>query len=114
MPNYKVVSGALADESGRQGLGVVSNVEEKVGAQNFYSAIPRVAKRSIKGCVPRICHLRVTKIEALTQLTSSKTDIKVAYDRLFKSMCLICPLKGTDRGPAADSGSPQRWTIALA
>ena len=81
MPNYKVVSGALADESGRQG--VVSNVEETVGAQNLYSAIPRVAKRSIKGCVPRICHLRVTKIEALTQLTSSKTDIKVAYDPLF-------------------------------
>ena len=78
MPNYKVVSGALADESGRQ-----HGVEEKVGAQNLYSAIPRVAKRSIKGCVPRICHLRVTKIEALTQLTSSKTDIKVAYDPLF-------------------------------
>ena len=30
-----------------------------------------------QGCVPRICHLRITKIEALTQLTSSKTEIKV-------------------------------------
>jgi hypothetical protein len=34
MPSYKVVSGTLADESGRQ-----HGVEEKVGAQNLYSAI---------------------------------------------------------------------------
>ena len=27
--------------------------------------------------MPRICHLRVTKIEALTQLTSSKSEIKI-------------------------------------
>jgi len=30
-----------------------------------------------QGCVPRICHLRITKIEALTQLTSSKSEIKI-------------------------------------
>jgi hypothetical protein len=30
-----------------------------------------------QGCVARICHLRVTKIEALTQLTRSKSDIRV-------------------------------------
>ena len=51
--------------------------------QNLYSAIPGLVrgtqiKRSIKGCVPRICHLRITRIEALAQLTSSKTEIKVA------------------------------------
>ena len=34
-------------------------------------ALPR------QGCVPRICHLRVTRIEALTQLTRSKSDIKI-------------------------------------
>jgi hypothetical protein len=33
--------------------------------------------RSIKNCVPRICYLRITKLEALSALTSSTTDISL-------------------------------------
>ncbi|KAJ1488195.1 PACS-1 cytosolic sorting protein-domain-containing protein [Baffinella frigidus] len=45
--------------------------------ETYYSNIPGVLKRSIKNCVPRICYLRITKLEALSALTSSTTDISL-------------------------------------
>lgn len=47
----------------------------------MYSAIPRLQKRSIKGCVPRICQLRVSRIEALAPLTDkSETNVCLVVD----------------------------------
>jgi hypothetical protein len=59
------------------------NSRHQCEPENLYSAIPGLwardgqVKRSIKGCVPRICYMHVTKVEALTQLTSSKSEVRI-------------------------------------
>lgn len=68
-------AGSIGGNGGLGGKDAAGKDSNKL--QNHFSAIPGLKNRSIKGCVPRICQLKVTKIEALSQLTSSKTYLKL-------------------------------------
>ncbi|EKX51279.1 hypothetical protein GUITHDRAFT_134763 [Guillardia theta CCMP2712] len=54
-----------------------SSAKDKDKCQNLFSGIPGLERRWMKNCGRRICVLRVSRLEALRELTSSRSDIKL-------------------------------------
>lgn len=68
-------------ESERTPKGTAGKGAKESSYTPLYSAIPRLQKRSIKCCVPRICQLRVSRIEALAPLTDkSESNVRLVVD----------------------------------